>query len=103
MYKMMIIACCALVLVGCVSAPFRPPVGLIASVEAPLSTDGNWKVGSKRGEAACTCILGLWAGGDCSVAAAAEDGALNNVYHVDYEYTNILGIWQETKVIAYGD
>lgn len=92
-------------LVGCVSAPFRPPVGLVSTIKAPLSNEGNWKMGAKCGESVSTCILGLAAYGDCSISAAAANapGGMTMVHHVDYEYNNILGIWQQTKVIVYGE
>ena len=92
-----------LTLTGCLSAPFQPPAGLVSVTRAPLSTEGNWNVGSKRGEASSTSWLGLYASGDCSINAAAENGGLQAITHVDYEYTNIIGIWQKATVIVYGE
>ena len=91
------------VLCGCVSAPFQPPVGLVAHVKAPLSTDGNWKVGMKSGSASVQSVLGLYAWGDCSITAAAENGGLRRIDFVDYEYNNVIGIWQKATVTAYGE
>lgn len=90
-------------LTGCLSAPFQPPSGVVSVTRAPLSTEGNWEVGSKRGEASSTSILGLYAEGDCSVGTAARNGGLKKVGHVDYEYLNIIGIWQKATVIVYGE
>ena len=90
-------------LTGCLSAPFQPPSGLVSVTRAPLSTEGNWNVGSKRGESSSTSWLGIYASGDCSIHAAAENGGLKTIDHVDYEYTNIIGIWQKTTVIVYGE
>lgn len=90
-------------LCGCISAPFQPPVGMIAQVKAPLSTDGNWKAGMKSGSADVQCVLGLFAWGDCSITAAAADGGLKRVDYVDYSYDNIIGIWQKATVTAYGE
>ena len=73
-------------LAGCLSAPFQPPSGVVSVTTAPLSTEGNWEVGSKRGEASSTSVLGLYASGDCSIAAAARNGGLKKIGHVDYEY-----------------
>lgn len=92
-----------LLLAGCLSAPFQPPVGLVAQTRAPLSTEGNWSVGVKQGEASSTCVLGLYASGDCSIAAAAQNGGLKKIDHVDYEYYNIIGIWQKATVFVYGE
>lgn len=90
-------------LAGCLSAPFQPPSGVVSVTTAPLSTEGNWEVGSKRGEAFSTSILGLYATGDCSIAAAARNGGLKKIGHVDYEYVNIIGVWQKATVIVYGE
>ena len=88
---------------GCLSAPFQPPNGAVSMTKAPLSTEGNWEIGSKRGEASSTSVLCLYASGDCSIATAARNGGLTKIGHVDYEYVNIIGIWQEATVIVYGE
>jgi len=88
---------------GCLSAPFQPPGGVVSVTKAPLSTEGNWDVGSKKGEASSFSVLGLYASGDCSIAAAARNGGLKKIGHVDYEYFNVIGIWQKATVIAYGE
>lgn len=88
---------------GCLSAPFQPPSGLISVTTAPLSTEGNWDVGSKKGEASSFSVLGLYASGDCSIATAARNGGLTKIGHVDYKYDNVIGIWQKATVIVYGE
>ena len=103
MKKSLIASVFMVALCGCISAPFQPPAGMISLVSAPLSTDGNWKVGMKSGSAAVQCVLGLCAWGDCSITAAAENGGLKRVDYVDYSYDNVLGIWQRAKVTAYGE
>ena len=60
---------------GCLSAPFQPPSGLVSITKAPLSTEGNWEVGSKKGESSSFSVLGLYASGDCSIEAAARTSA----------------------------
>ena len=90
---------------GCVSAPFVPPIGTAyTNIAAPLSTDySETDLGSKSGIASRTCFVGLLAFGDSSVEAAAAAGGITKVNHVDYLYKNILGIYQETSVVVYGD
>jgi len=90
-------------LVGCVMAPFQPPGGLVAVTKAPLSTDGNWKAGLKSGSSTARSCLGLYAWGDCSITAAAKNGGLKRVDYLDYDYLNVIGIWQEVTVTAYGE
>lgn len=101
--KKLMLGLSGLAFAGCVSAPFMPPTGLVCKVQAPLSTEGSWEVGLKKGEASSYSVLGLWAAGDCSIWEAAKDGALRKVTHVDYRYRNVLGIWQEVTTIAYGE
>ena len=101
--KILVASAFCTALCGCISAPFQPPVGMISQVKAPLSTDGNWKVGVKSGSAAAKCVLGLYAWGDCSITAAAENGGLKRVDYVDYSYDNIIGIWQRATVTVYGE
>ena len=88
---------------GCISAPFTPPMGLYSEVSAPLSTEGAIAASSKSGEASAKSFLGIVATGDCSIAAAARNGGLKKINHIDYRYKNILGIVQETTVVVYGD
>lgn len=88
---------------GCLSAPFQPPSGMVALTKAPLSTEGKWDVGSKSGEAFSFSVLGLYASGDCSISAAARNGGLKKIHYVDYEYFNVIGIWQKATVIAHGE
>lgn len=101
--KKLMVGLCGLVFAGCVSAPFVPPTGFICHVQAPLSTEGNWDLGVKKGEASSSSILGIWASGDCSIWEAAKNGALRKVTHVDYRYDNVFGIWQKVTTIAYGE
>lgn len=103
MGKMLMVSLFAAALCGCVSAPFQPPMGFVSQVKAPLSTDGNWQVGLKSGAADSKCVLGLCAWGDCSITAAAEAGGLKRVDYVDYDYVNIIGVWQKVTVTAYGE
>ena len=93
----------AICLSGCLRAPFQPPSGMVAVTKAPLSTEGKWDVGSKSGEASSFSVLGLYASGDCSISAAARNGGLKKIHYVDYEYFNVIGIWQKATVIAHGE
>ena len=88
---------------GCLSAPFQPPSGMVAVVKAPLSTEGNLKAGLKHGVSVSKSVLGLYAWGDCSISAAAAAGGLTRVDYLDYKYLNIIGIYQEAEIHAYGE
>lgn len=89
-------------LLGCVAAPVVPPIGVIYSnFQAPLAPKGE--AGSKRGTATVTAILGLVSWGDGSVRQAAANGGITEVKLVDYEFKNVVGVYQRYTTVAYGD
>lgn len=90
---------------GTVSAPFRPPIGVVTSISAPLSTEFNpaTQVAKLQGESSAISVLGLAALGDCSIKAAADNGRLSKVHYADYSFFSILGIYQKTTVRVYGE
>lgn len=100
-----VLATMVLSLTGCLTAPFVPPPGMAFSqFDAPLDVDfqNTDMSGMKQGKAETMSILGLFAFGDASSKAAAENGQISKIVHADYEYFNILGIIQKTTVIVYG-
>ena len=96
-----------LLLAGCAwyVTPVKPPLGLIyAQYKAPMSTEFNGtKVGSKTGTAESTSILGWIALGDCSTTTAAKNGNIQTINYADYEYMNVLGVYQSFKTTVYGE
>ncbi len=78
---------------------------LYTNVLAPYDTDLNKTVlGQKKGEAYNQSILWLVAWGDASTAAAAKQGGLTTVNHMDKEFLNIFfGFYTKTTTIVYGD
>jgi len=105
---LMILMCLSMSLsTGCVyySAPVMPPPGLFfTSIQAPIDTDVNTNpIGPKVGEATSTSVLGLFAFGDASVASAAQDGNLTKINHLDYEYFNLLFLFQKFTTRAHGE
>jgi len=89
---------------GCLSAPFQPPMGAFTAINAPLSVEyDKTPITMKRGSASCINVLGLFAIGDASTHTAAQNGRLTMIHHLDYEYFNLLGIYQKTTVNAYGE
>jgi len=90
---------------GFYSAPVMPPDGMLfQNTKAPMdiNTDKT-ELGTKSGTSQSISILGLFAFGDCSIKAASEDGNLQFVNHADYEYLNILGVYQKFTTIVYGN
>jgi len=76
-----------------------------AHVVTPLDTDVNKTVlGAKTGKAQSQSVLWLVAWGDAGTAAAAKNGGITTVNHMDREIVNVLfGIYTETTTIVYGD
>jgi hypothetical protein len=78
---------------------------LYANVRAPLDTNvDQTRLGAKVGKASAQSILWLVATGDASVEAAARDGGLTTINHLDVEREVVLfGLFAKTTTIAYGD
>jgi len=95
-------ACVALSVVGCVAAPVVPPLGIVyTDIQAPLAPKGE--VGSKRGTSHVTAYLGLFSTGNASVRQAAANGNITEVKLVDYEFKNVLGVYQRYTTVVYGN
>lgn len=91
-------------LTGCVA-----PTGVVGGVGAGIYTDVSGPVaatanpvGSKKGEATASGIL-FFATGDASISAAASNGGISKISHVDYHTTSILGIYAKTTTTVYGE
>ncbi|MCL5884534.1 MAG: TRL-like family protein [Deltaproteobacteria bacterium] len=78
---------------------------LYSNVVAPLSTDLNKTIlGKKEGRASTHSVLWLVSWGDAGVAAAAKNGGLVTVNHMDVEIQNFLfGLYTKETTIVYGD
>jgi hypothetical protein len=90
---------------GIYSAPVMPPQAFVfTNIKAPIDIDANGSpMPSKKGESSSINVLGIVAVGDASVKAAADDGGLVRVEHIDYEFLNVLGVFSKFTVIAYGE
>ena len=90
---------------GCYSAPVMPPPGMVfADIKAPLDYDQEASsVSNSSGSAESLSILGLVALGDCSINTAANNGGLSTLHGADYEYFNVIGVYQTFTTVVYGD
>ena len=90
---------------GIVIAPVTPGMGAIFSdYQAPLDPDVDpTVVAEKHGEASAENFLGLVITGDASLKAAADQGGITKVHHMDYQYKNILGLYARFTTIVYGE
>lgn len=89
-------------LFGCASG-ISPVSGILYSdVKAPLAVTDAEK-GSKTGTAVCKSYLGAVATGDCSIDAAAKQGGITKIKHVDFKTENYFLIFAKYTVIVYGE
>jgi len=93
---------CALMLTSCAMTS-SPVTGFVyQSTKGPITATGN-NLGSKVGRAEATSILGIVGTGDASIQAAAKSAGIKKISHVDYEGSNILGIYAKHTTIVYGE
>lgn len=91
----------AVVLTGCASTY---PVGaLYQELKLPVTATSAKSINSKKGYSEATSILGLVATGDASIEAAAKQGGITVIHHVDWEVKNILGIIGTYRCNVYGE
>jgi hypothetical protein len=92
---MLLLVCMVLMLNGCV----------YTHITMPLSIELNkTDLGHKQGEASMYSLLWLVAWGDAGAAAAAKNGGVAVLTHMDREFEGILfGIYTRTTTIVYGD
>ena len=78
---------------------------LYSNVRLPLDNDvDNTEFGTRQGEASSQLMLWGFAWGDSSTHAAAQNGGLTTVTHLDLEQVVILfGLYGKRTTIAYGN
>ena len=86
---------------GC--ATYLPHGGIFTEVTAPISVTESDFSHTKVGTAMATSVLGLVATGDASIRAAANNGGIKKIKHVEYSVKNILGVIGEYTTTVYGD
>ena len=78
---------------------------LYLDTKLPLDTDVSiTKLGSKTGTSSIHSVLWLFAWGDGSTEAAAKNGGLATINHLDsHAYQVLFGLYSRMDTIAYGD
>ena len=85
-------SCEALGLVGAVYTGVTQPAAVTSNA-----------VGTKVGTAKATSILGLAAYGDAGVNAAAKNGNIKKISHVDVKVFSVLGLFSTYEYFVYGE
>ena len=92
-------------IVATLAAAFLVTGCLYTHIMTPLDRNVDKTVlGQKTGTATMHSVLWLFAWGDASSAAAAKQGGITTMNHMDQEFLNIVfGIYAESTTIVYGD
>jgi len=78
---------------------------LYSAVKVPLDEDlWETKLGSKQGVSSNYSVLWLFAWGDAGVKAAAQNGDITKINHMDMGLTSyVFGLYMRRDTIVYGD
>ena len=87
-------------LTSCIIHPLAG--GLYTSWNAHFG-DHQQEIGQKEGKSCVTNILGLISTGDASVKSAAKKAGINKITSIDYELSNVLGLYGTYYVIVTGE
>ena len=90
-------------LTGCAMVASPVNGGLVTSLTAPITATASTSSYNKVGSSSCTSILGWFASGDCSIDAAAKNGNITKIHHVDYSASSVLGIYSKFETHVYGE
>jgi len=94
----LLLAIVALTVTGCAS---YQPMGSFFT-EGKMGVQDNGGPTGKEGRACMTSVLALVATGDASIDAAKRDGGITNVSTVNYEVSNVLGIYGKYCTVVQG-
>jgi len=78
---------------------------LYANYKSPMDIHlDNTSLGKKEGRASRHTVLWIVSWGDAGVAAAAKNGGLTSMNHMDSETFQVLyGLYTQETVVVYGD
>lgn len=100
--SLLIGVCVVMLFAGCAIVSSHLPAVVYTNVEGPVAATSN--AGStKIGTASATSILGIVATGDASIEAAARNGGITKIHHVDYKAQSVFGIYARFTTVVYGE
>ncbi len=81
------------------------PACMYSNIKVPLDTDlHETQMGDKVGESTYRSVLWLFAWGDAGTDAAAREGGITTLRHMDQQVFLILfGLYRTQTTIVYGD
>lgn len=88
---------------GCATAA-SPVNGLLyTNVSGPVAVGDTQDKPTKVGRATTRSLFGVYAVGDASISAAAKNGGITKIHHVDHETQTILGVIADYTTVVYGN
>jgi hypothetical protein len=99
--KLILALSCSVLFGGCAFAPGAVIAPITLDMRGPVSA-GPAATSPKVGRAEAWGIL-VFATGDASIQAAANNGGIKRIHHVDNETLNILGVYARYTTIVYGE
>lgn len=76
--------------------------GLYTGVESGLGVTSN-TVGQKVGTSSAINVLGIYAGGNAGINAAARSAGITKISHVDHKKMSVLGLFAKYTTVVYGE
>ncbi len=104
--RLLAIVLCTYALTGCVAMSVTPVAVTgfaYTHTRTPLLATGSSERPNKVGRATMRSIFGWYAQGDASIEAAAENGGITHIHHIDVETTSVLGVITDVTTIVYGN
>ena len=88
---------------GCALSANAPVTGFVYQAAKGGSAATSNDLGGKTGQSCAMSILGVYGGGDASIAAAAKAGGITKISAVDSDNFGILGIYAKNCTVVSGD
>lgn len=60
------------------------------------------ELGTKKGEATCTFLIGFPLANDCGIDAAAKAANIRRISHIDHKYSSFLNLYVTITTTVYG-
>lgn len=95
--------CAAIVALAMTSCGTVGMVGALYTGDTQPAAVTSNVVGHKVGTAQCVSVLGIVAVGDAGINAAAKNGNITKISHVDRKTISVLGIFTTYKYFVYGE
>ena len=103
MKKIKMMVCAVVVALAMTSCETVGMIGAIYTGDTqPVAVTSN-VLGKKVGTAKCASVLGIAAYGDAGINAAAKNGGITKISHIDRKTFSVLGIYSSFEYIVYGE